>query len=277
MTTTAQCNHRALCIGCGDAIMERDGNDMAQALRAVVGYTDVTVLVGRKATQSNMMAKVSSLLHQQETPSKRMGTIFLFCSCHAIYDPEGTLWLLSHDAPNRQSHGIGLSVAGLRTACLKSTANVVVVLDCCYSGALATDNLGKLSRKWRKGPGRLFLTSSGESDVTFYRHGSRNSALTAAILKSLSSDNDGTGGNTCYYARDLAERIKTYFSERPFWGRSVCAEFRGSDFMLYCSTITVSTTTMDDSSNNNDDDNEKEEPPPPHVRRVRRDHNTVRI
>lgn len=212
---------QALCIGCGAAIMERDATDMATALQAL-GHTDVDLMTGRDVTQGNMRGKIASLL--ENAPIDR--TAILFCSCHASYDPDGTLWLLPYEALTTQSHSLGLSVSELRLACLDSAANVLVILDCCYAGAIATDNLGKLSRKWRNGPGRIFLTSSNEHDATFCSHRSRNSALTAVVLKNLSCSKG---------VRDLAQRIKSYFSERPHWGPSVCAEERGSDFYV-CST-----------------------------------------
>lgn len=198
---------------------------MATTLQRV-GYhhSSVALLAGATATQDRMQAAIAGWLEDGEASANR--TQILYCSCHARYDINEELWLLPHDASSawQESRGAGVNVTELRRACLESRANFLIILDCCYSGAIATNNLGRLSRKWRQGPGRIFLTSCGPNDVTFYGREYKNSAMTAAILRNLPT--------TRHSARSLAESVKTYFSGRPHWGASVCAEERGQDFAL---------------------------------------------
>lgn len=109
---------------------------------------------------------------------------------------------------------------------VKAQSHSMVVLDCCYSGALVKqNNLGRLSKKWKQGAGRVFLTSSGDNDVTYHMAGARNSALTSAVLGQLRS------GVT--EAQSVARGVQAHFAEHPYWGRSMKAEERGSEFSLY--------------------------------------------
>lgn len=216
---------RALCVGCGEAIMERDAKDMATALSSH-GYADINLITSHEATQTTMQNVTTRVL--ENVPVN--GNVVLFFSCHATTDENETLWLLPHDAPAhaRTPQSVGLNARQLRAACLACPANVLVVLDCCYSGAVAKDNLGRLSRKWQEGPGRVILTSSGPHDRTYYDDRSRNSPLTAILVRLLLK---GSSHRTTF-SKQLARDAKDYFSDRPYWGRSLQAEERGRDFVL---------------------------------------------
>ena len=209
--------------------MERDASDVAKTLRNIPSYSsdEIRLLKGGRATAKAMNRSIDQLLENASSDS----TLFLFCSCHARYDPDGVLWLMPHKVPPQQD-GLGVNVADLRHRILECPSNVMVILDCCYSGAIAKNNFGRISKKWRQGSGRIFLTSSGAHDPTYFSKECRNSPLTACLLRSF-PEHYGS-------AQALARAIRTYFAEKPYWGERICVEERGRDFSL------LSKTRLDD-------------------------------
>lgn len=176
----------AVCIGCGveGEPMATDAVDVSRALLRG-GYCIQSLLTGAQASKDSIMQVVETALALQESG----GTVFLFISCHGTRDEGGDLYLLPHgiarDCQNVASCAVPFKA--VRTMCLRSQADVMVVLDCCHSGAAVAAQPGKVSRKWRsvETPGRVFLTSSTPGQDSFMHAGKRNSVFTTALLNCL--------------------------------------------------------------------------------------------
>eukprot|EP00035_Acanthoeca_spectabilis_P017390 m.362522 g.362522 ORF g.362522 m.362522 type:complete len:308 (-) comp16650_c1_seq1:313-1236(-) len=215
---------RAVCVGCGGHTMARDARDMAAALESL-GFNPPCVLLGDAAAREAVLAAIRSAFDS----STEDDVTVVFFSGHGDYGSvDDELWLLPGGSPPSvpNPEAVGVSAREIREMAVKAQSHSMVVLDCCYSGALVKqNNLGRLSKKWKQGAGRLFLTSSGDNDVTYHMAGARNSALTSAVLGQLRS------GVT--KAQSVARGVQAHFAEHPYWGRSMKAEERGSEFSLY--------------------------------------------
>ena len=110
-------------IGYGNKTMERDAIDVANALSARGYSAKGTVLTGSAASKSAVELALKLVLKQVKT-----GPVVIFISCHGEYEADGVCGL--------SMHGGSVSVKELRQWCLSTSANVMLVVDACFSGAL---------------------------------------------------------------------------------------------------------------------------------------------
>ena len=122
-----------VCIGCGGGAMQRDAEDMHAAL-SNLGYSTphLHLLVGPVATRASIDRSITHAVCGAAPGS----TVVVLCSSHAAYGADGELYILPHGVAASTQHAdtLGFGVNKLRSACLRSSAHVLVVMDCCFSG-----------------------------------------------------------------------------------------------------------------------------------------------
>jgi helicase len=113
----------------------------AEALHAIFGDlaedagqadSDNVVLVGEEATRAGVLAALARLA--RESVEGDVGMVVIHFSCHGT--PDGALILA--DTVSSQENATGLTYSALREALEAIRApNIVVLLDCCFSGCAA--------------------------------------------------------------------------------------------------------------------------------------------
>jgi hypothetical protein len=103
----------------------------------------------------------------------REDLVLLYFSCHGLKDDAGRLFLATADTEVRLRQSTAVEAAFVNEQVRCSPARrVVVILDCCYSGAFATmatksDGAIKVEDHLRLGRGKLWLTSSTAMEYSF--------------------------------------------------------------------------------------------------------------
>jgi hypothetical protein len=115
-----------------------DAQEMAQRLRDF-GDFDVPenhILLGERATSRNIRRAISDLLWQTDD----FDMALLFFAGHGFADEYGHGYLAPHDMIKSEPYVAGIKMQELRQMMLdsKGTKDVVIILDCCFSG-LATE------------------------------------------------------------------------------------------------------------------------------------------
>ncbi len=116
---------------------DRDAQTMRRYLRAL-GYKDrnVRFLEDEQATYSQIKAMIATWLHNQ-TSTDPGATVFVYYSGHGAPDPDsGDAYLLPSDGDPQYLKDTAYSLKSLsRDLAALPAKNVLVALDCCFSGA----------------------------------------------------------------------------------------------------------------------------------------------
>jgi hypothetical protein len=185
----------------------RDAEDLARTLRdPQIGNFEVDTVVN--APSSTVRRRV-----QQFLASASLDTLlFLYFSCHGLKDDAGNLFLATHDTEVDLAEATSVESSLINRHVHRSRAKrIVVVLDCCYSGAFGRELTAKASDRvgvedlLDLGRGRMWMTSSNSMEYSFegsdHEHGERSglverSVFTRAVVAGLQTgdadrDRDG--------------------------------------------------------------------------------------
>jgi ABC-type branched-subunit amino acid transport system substrate-binding protein len=176
--------------------------------------------------------EVSQLIDGNETAVRRAVAAFfadrdqddlllLHFSCHGLKDQQGRLFLAFADTELRSLSATGLP-AGFIADQMSQTASrrVVLILDCCYSGAFARgvsvrgDRSVHIAEEFGDGTGRIVLTASSATEYSFEggqlsSDAAQPSVFTNALVTGLrtgAADLDGDGDVSVDELYDYAYR-----------------------------------------------------------------------
>ncbi len=114
--------------------------------------------------------------------------LLLYFSCHGVLDPSGRLYFVAADTKNGWLDSTGISAQWVTEQMDQSRSRrIVLLLDCCYSGAFASAK--KISQQLG-GRGRVVITASGKTELAY------GSEFTNAVVQGLetgAADLDGDG------------------------------------------------------------------------------------
>ncbi|SCG63010.1 caspase, EACC1-associated type [Micromonospora humi] len=175
-----------------------DADSLREVLEnpAIGAFDDVRVL--RNRTVHDVGRAVAVFFHNTEPDD----LLLLHISAHGLKDAAGDLFFAARDSEH-DSHLIratALSAADIRHEMADSRAKqIVVLLDCCYSGAFARDERARgahdadLTGPFR-GRGHVVITSCAGTELSFERDG--QGVFTRAVVDGLRTgraDRNGDG------------------------------------------------------------------------------------
>jgi uncharacterized caspase-like protein len=121
-------------------------------------------------------------------------TLLLYFSCHGLKDQDGELIFATTDTQWKNLRATGVEARWIRQL-MKDHRRVVLLLDCCYSGAFSRDMIarggdGKVDGKEQlEGRGTFILTASDSMEYAFEagelatQHSKQESFFTRAIVE----------------------------------------------------------------------------------------------
>ncbi|MFI5833151.1 caspase family protein [Micromonospora sp. NPDC051300] len=199
-----------------------DADSLREVLEnpAIGAFDDVRVL--RNRTVHDIGRAVANFFHKTEPDD----LLLLHISAHGLKDAAGDLFFAAADSEH-DSHLIratALSAADIRHEMADSRAKqIVVLLDCCYSGAFARDERARGARDADlagpfRGRGHVVLTSCAGTELSFERDG--QGVFTRAVVDGLRSgraDRNGDGiVDTDELYEYVADRVREVSSrQRP--------------------------------------------------------------
>ena len=121
--------------------------------------------------------------------------LLLYFSCHGDLDPRGRLYFVAANTKKELPESTGITAEWVKNQMDQSRSQrIVLLLDCCYSGAFATRGNGgkEILEQVRQlgGRGRVVITASGKAEQAY------ESRFTNAVVQGLETgeaDLDGDG------------------------------------------------------------------------------------
>ena len=172
------CNKRALIVGVNNSTAalplsyaEHDARELAIALEMPEFSFDTSLLLDRDATIDRMEASLSTLL-QGSADIK----VFYFAGHGFVRDQE--VYLVAAD---ESDDGPGISLGWLRQQVLKAKNTVILILDCCHSGAASI-----------RGSNLYRLVSEADLDRSIGALGTGKILLAACMDKEAAKETAGT-------------------------------------------------------------------------------------
>jgi ABC-type branched-subunit amino acid transport system substrate-binding protein len=192
----------ALLIGCshhGDPEFQRltaPAQDI-DALRRVlvdpeIGYFTVDTLLDEPLGTANV--KIDDFFGDRRPDD----LLLLYFSCHGVLDAKGRLYFVAADTKKDLLSSTGISAQWVKQQMDQSRAQrIVLLLDCCYSGAFTTKGREPYNADAREilerqlgGRGRVVITASDKMELSY------ESEFTDALVRGLetgAADLDGDG------------------------------------------------------------------------------------
>ncbi|MGY0231528.1 caspase, EACC1-associated type [Longispora urticae] len=181
----------------------RDADALAAVLGdPAIGGFDVDLLTD--ADERTVRRRVALFFADRE----RDDVLLLHFSCHGVKDPRGRLYLAASDTDLRTLGATGVAASFVSDQMAQTgSGQVVLVLDCCYSGAFHRGATARADRtvhirdEFGTGAGRIVLTASSATEYAFEggdltRSEGDPSVFTTALVAGLASgdaDLDGDG------------------------------------------------------------------------------------
>src|SRR5690606_37816562 len=142
--------------------------------------------------------------------------LLLHISSHGVKNDDGELYFAASDTDRRLLASTAVSAEFLRTRMLRCRArSVVLLLDCCYSGAFLPGAKGDTTVHLKDelaGRGRAVLTATNRTE--YAREGERLAELdpepsrfTGAVIKGLRSGEADRNGDGLISTHDLYEYV----------------------------------------------------------------------
>ena len=146
----------------------RDAEELARVLAdESIGGFDVEVSVDEP--ESSVRRKLERFFQNRD----RDDLLLLHFSCHGIKDDEGELYFATPDTDTHSLDSTAVSGAFVERQIRRSRSRrIVLLLDCCYSGAFARGSRAKAGgdidlRERFEGRGRAILTASSAMEYAF--------------------------------------------------------------------------------------------------------------
>ncbi len=125
--------------------------------------------------------------------SKPDDLLLLYFSCHGDLDPRGRLYFVAANTKKERPHALGITARWVKEQMDESRSQrIVVLLDCCYSGAFAARGRagGKEILQQLGGRGRVIIAASGKREEAY---GSRFTNAVVHGLQTGEADLNGDG------------------------------------------------------------------------------------
>jgi branched-chain amino acid transport system substrate-binding protein len=134
--------------------------------------------------------------------------LLLYFSCHGILDSRGRLYFVASDTRSDLLESTGIAARWVKRQMDRSRSRrIVLLLDCCYSGAFAKDRqrrsaagAGEIVEQLR-GRGRVVITASDKTEVA------RGSEFTNAVVRGLRTGAADLDGDGQISARELYQYV----------------------------------------------------------------------
>jgi hypothetical protein len=181
----------------------RDADALARVLGdPAIGGFDVDLLMD--ADERTVRRRIAGFFADRD----RDDLLLLHFSCHGVKDPHGRLYLAARDTDLKSLGATGVAAGFVNDQLVETRSKrVILVLDCCYSGAfnrgVATraDRGVHIGDEFNTGTGRIVLTASSATEYAFEggdltRAEAGTSVFTTALVNGLSTgeaDLDGDG------------------------------------------------------------------------------------
>jgi hypothetical protein len=236
----------------------KDAERFARVLRDPdVGNFDVTVLPNRKA--HIIRGEIGKFFAE----GKGDDLLLLYFSCHAVKDDDGNLYFAAIDTDVDNLDGTAVSADWVSRQMTKSwSRRVLLLLDCCYSGAFASrmdpkgdDGVHIKERFKGDGRGRVVLTASDDMEYAWegdtLSGAGQPSLFTRALVEGLETgdadlDRDGVISVDDLYEYIFDRVVESTPNQKPNkWSFDVEGDLRiarsksGSDIALLPSELRV--------------------------------------
>ncbi|WP_327035268.1 caspase family protein [Micromonospora ureilytica] len=179
-----------------------DADALARVLGdPAIGGFDVELLMD--ADERTVRRRVAGFFADRD----RDDLLLLHFSCHGVKDPHGRLYLAARDTDLRSLGATGVAAAFVNDQLAQTQSKrVIVVLDCCYSGAFnrgvaaRADRSVHIGDEFSTGTGRIVLTASSATEYAFEgadltRAEAGTSVFTTALVNGLATGEADLGGD----------------------------------------------------------------------------------
>jgi len=177
------------------AQLRSPGHD-AEALGRVLGDPGIggfNVELLMDADERTIRRRIAAFFADRD----RDDLLLLHFACHGIKDSRGRLYLAARDTDLNALAASSVPASFVNDALDETQSRrVVLILDCCYSGAFARGSLARsghevqIADEFRTGSGRIVLTASSATEYAFEgvdlaRADAKLSVFTSALVKGL--------------------------------------------------------------------------------------------
>ncbi|WP_433261734.1 caspase, EACC1-associated type [Micromonospora vinacea] len=179
-----------------------DADALARVLGdPAIGGFDVELLMD--ADERTVRRRVAGFFADRD----RDDLLLLHFSCHGVKDPHGRLYLAARDTDLTSLGATGVAAAFVNDQLAQTRSRrVILVLDCCYSGAFnrgvaaRADRSVHIGDEFNTGTGRIVLTASSATEYAFEggdltRAEAGTSVFTTALVNGLATGEADLGGD----------------------------------------------------------------------------------
>ncbi|MEU8386866.1 caspase family protein [Micromonospora sp. NPDC048843] len=179
-----------------------DADALARVLGdPAIGGFDVELLMD--ADERTVRRRVAGFFADRD----RDDLLLLHFSCHGVKDPHGRLYLAARDTDLTSLGATGVAAAFVNDQLAQTQSKrVILVLDCCYSGAFnrgvaaRADRSVHIGDEFNTGTGRIVLTASSATEYAFEggdltRAEAGTSVFTTALVDGLATGEADLGGD----------------------------------------------------------------------------------
>ncbi|MEU4472526.1 caspase family protein [Micromonospora sp. NPDC023888] len=179
-----------------------DADALARVLGdPAIGGFDVELLMD--ADERTIRRRVAAFFADRD----RDDLLLLHFSCHGVKDPLGQLYLAARDTDLTSLSATGVAAAFVNDQLVRTQSKrVILVLDCCYSGAFNRGVAARADRSvhigdaFNTGTGRIVLTASSATEYAFeggdLTHAEAGtSVFTTALVNGLATGEADLGGD----------------------------------------------------------------------------------
>lgn len=181
----------------------KDADALARVLGdPAIGGFDVDLLLD--ADETAIRRRVARFFADRD----RDDVLLLYFSCHGLKDQRGDLYLAARDTELSSVSATAVAAAFVNGQIAQTQSRrVVLVLDCCYSGAFARggsavrgDGAIHVGEEFSTGTGRVVLTASSATEYAFEgteltQSQARPSVFTTALVEGLLTGDADLGGD----------------------------------------------------------------------------------
>ena len=198
----------------------RDASELAKVLSSphIGGFTVQTLI---NARCSELLEAIEDFCADRRLDDQ----LLIYLSCHGVLDDRGRLYYATTDTRRQRTAATAVAAAWLNERLEDCRArSQIVILDCCHSGAFASDTKGEsdlvLEQRFKPhGRGRIVLTASRGTEYSFEGDqpsgAGMQSVFTRAIVDGLRTgdadrDKDGliTVADIYHYAYDRVQAVE---------------------------------------------------------------------
>ncbi len=215
---------------------ENDAGDISELLKKNYGFK-TTLLLGKKATRSNIMNELNEIRKKLAPEDK----LLIYFAGHGTFDSQtGKAYWLPVDAED--DNDTDWIMADLITSNLKriSAKHVLIVSDSCYSGTLSRGFNPDLSsfqtrvnyiNKILDKETRILISSGGNEPVSD-SGGEKHSVFAQALLSGLKNMNDNVFTAEELFVKQLRETVAGKSEQTPEYKIITNSGHDGGDFVF---------------------------------------------